>query len=43
MRGALVTFYGGLAETLGRNLREPRIADIVQVRGDFEDLLAALG
>ncbi|MEE4289281.1 MAG: hypothetical protein V2J14_07915 [Erythrobacter sp.] len=43
MRGALVTFYGGLAETLGRNLREPRIADIVQVRGDFEDLLSALG
>lgn len=42
MRGALVQFYGGLAEAIGRNMREPRLAEIAQVREDFQDLLGAL-
>ena len=41
LREALVTFYGGLAETIGRNLREPRAPEITQARGDLQDLLAA--
>lgn len=41
MRRALVQFYGGLADTIGRNLVEARFAEIAQVRDDFRDVLNA--
>ncbi|MEM6585594.1 MAG: hypothetical protein AAF692_07550 [Pseudomonadota bacterium] len=42
MRQALVQFYGGLADTIGRNMSEPNAAEITQVREDFQDLLNAV-
>ena len=39
MREALVQFYGGLADTIGRNMREARFEEIAQVRDDFRDVL----
>jgi len=42
MRKALVEFYGGLADTIGRNLREARFGEIAQARDDFRDVLTAL-
>ena len=42
LREALVTFYGGLADAIGRNMRQARHAEIAQVRRDFEDVLAVL-
>ena len=42
MRKALVQFYGGLADTIGRNMSEPNAAEITQVREDFQDLLNAV-
>ena len=42
MRRALVQFYGGLADTIGRNMREAHYAEISQARGDFQDLLGAV-
>ena len=41
MRAALVQFYGGLADTIGRNLRQARFAEIAQARDDFSDVLKA--
>ena len=41
MRRALVEFYGGLADTIGRNLVEARFAQIAQARDDFRDVLNA--
>lgn len=41
MRAALMQFYGGQAEAIGRNMRDARFAQIRQARDDFEDLLAA--
>jgi len=43
MRGALVTFYGGLTDTISRNMVQARYSEIASVRGDFADLLGALG
>ncbi|MEM6858464.1 MAG: hypothetical protein AAF559_11385 [Pseudomonadota bacterium] len=42
MLGALVQFYGGLADAIGRNLVEARYAEIAQIRDDFFDVLNAL-
>ena len=42
MREALVQFYGGLAEVIARNMITPNRDEIARVRGDFEDLLAAV-
>ncbi|NQX93505.1 MAG: hypothetical protein HRT64_01005 [Erythrobacter sp.] len=42
MRQALVQFYGGLADTIGRNMLHPRFGEIAQAREDFEDLLGAV-
>lgn len=42
MRRALVQFYGGLAEAIGRNMRETRYAEIAQARDDFRDVLKAV-
>ncbi|MEM9311148.1 MAG: hypothetical protein AAGA34_06845 [Pseudomonadota bacterium] len=43
MRKALVQFYGGVADAIGRNMREARYAEIAQAREDFEDVLGAFG
>ncbi|MEM1197396.1 MAG: hypothetical protein AAGH57_14930 [Pseudomonadota bacterium] len=43
MRGALLQFYGGLAEAIGRNMRQARYAEIAQARDDFQDVLNAFG
>jgi flagellin-specific chaperone FliS len=43
MREALVQFYGGLAEVIGRNMREPRHDEIAQARADFRDVLGVFG
>jgi hypothetical protein len=42
MRQALLQFYGGLADTIGRNMNEVRYAEIAQVREDFRDVLEAV-
>lgn len=42
MRRALVQFYGGLAEVIGRNMTTARFAEIAQVRDDFLDVLNAI-
>lgn len=41
MRAPLVQFYGGLADTIGRNMRQARSVEIAQAREDFQDLLSA--
>ncbi|MEO0698915.1 MAG: hypothetical protein AAFY81_04260 [Pseudomonadota bacterium] len=41
MRRTLVQFYAGLADAIGRNLREARFAEIAQARDDFRDVLSA--
>ena len=43
LHASLVTFYGGLASQISANLRQPSPAEIGQVRGDLNDLLAAAG
>lgn len=42
LRRALVQFYGGLAEVIGRNMHEARYAEIARARDDFRDVLAAV-
>ena len=42
MRQALLQFYGGLVDTIGRNMRAARYDEIAQARDDFSDLLGAL-
>lgn len=42
MRQALIQFYGGLADTIGRNMNEARFAEIAQAREDFDDVLSAV-
>ncbi|MEL6415464.1 MAG: hypothetical protein AAFQ15_11050 [Pseudomonadota bacterium] len=42
MRRTLVEFYGGLADTIGRNMRHARHPEIAQAREDFRDVLKAL-
>lgn len=42
MRQALLQFYGGLADAIGRNMREARYSDIAQARDDFQDILNAV-
>ena len=38
---ALVAFYGGLAAIIRRNMAQPKLDELTQVRIDFEDLLQA--
>jgi len=42
MRKAMVQFYGGLADTIGRNMNQARYGEIAQARQDFQDLLNAV-
>lgn len=42
MRGSLVQFYGGLADAIGRSMKNPRYAEIAQAREDFKDVLNAI-
>jgi hypothetical protein len=42
VRQALVQFFGGLAETIGRNMLSPRYSEIAQAREDFQELLGAV-
>lgn len=41
LREAMMQFYGGLAATIARNIGRASTAELVQVRDDFSDLLAA--
>lgn len=41
LRSALTQFYGGIASTIGNNLKQPSIIDIREARRDLEDLLQA--
>ncbi|MEM7689022.1 MAG: hypothetical protein AAF291_08360 [Pseudomonadota bacterium] len=42
VREALVQFYGGLADVIGRSMKDPRYAEIAQARDDFRDVLGAV-
>ncbi|MEM7701676.1 MAG: hypothetical protein AAF251_07030 [Pseudomonadota bacterium] len=42
MSRALVQFYGGLAEMIGRNMLDARCTEIAQARDDFRDVLRAV-
>lgn len=42
LRDALIKFYGGLAAIIRRNMAQPNIPEIAQVRADFDDLLQAV-
>jgi len=41
LRDQLRQFYGGLAASIGRNIRDPVDADIEGARNDLRDILAA--
>ncbi|MEP3422214.1 MAG: hypothetical protein ABJN35_10805 [Erythrobacter sp.] len=41
LHAAMVQFYGGLATTIMRNMRRTSVAELIQVRDDFSDLLHA--
>lgn len=41
LREALVQFYGGQAEAIGRNMRQANTPEISRIRDDFADLLEA--
>lgn len=43
LHASLVTFYGGLASQISASMQRPNAAEIAQVRGDLNDLLAAAG
>ncbi len=41
LREALVEFYNGMAALIRRNMTQPALAQISELRGDFDDLLQA--
>ena len=41
LRDPMIQFYGGLAVTIMRNMRQASFGELAQVRNDFADLLGA--